>query len=371
VFLFLYRLLFLLLTPLILVVMLIRLYRKKETAKSFIQKFGFYKNQPVNTLFIAASIGEANSILPLMKDGDGVATGTISSASLLQSKNHRFVPIDNVFAVNNFLKAANPKKVVFVESELWVNLISTVHKKNIPLFLVNGRVSDKSFEQYSRIPFYKTILSYFKTILAQSEKMQQRYIELGGKDVRYLGNLKFMQPPLLYDAVELTKLKTEIAGRPVFVFASTHHPEEEVAIQTHAILKKSHPNLLTVICPRHPVRQLEIIYKRSNGDSMLNSDIYLWDTFGEMGLLYNLSSVAFIGGSISDRGGQNPIEAAQLGVKIITGSKVRNFMEVYEQLKPEYANTPNEIAQSFIKLQTISKDYNLPISNLALIKQLL
>jgi 3-deoxy-D-manno-octulosonic-acid transferase len=303
----------------------------------------------------AASVGELVSILPLVEAlvDRGfhvlVTTGTISSARLAAVRLppeavHQFVPLDVPRYARRFFDHWHPELVIFTESELWPNLFAEAELRNIPLVIANARMSLRSFERWTKLG--STIGYVLKNIdlcLAQTDTDGRRLAALGAPRVETAGNLKFDVPPPPAPAADLARLQDAILGRPVFLAASTHPGEDELIIRVHSRLKSQTRNLLTIIVPRHPDRAYEIMeaaeemgldvaLRSLTPDPDWNNDIFIADTIGELGLFYRVANVAFVGGSLVEHGGQNPIEPAKLGVPILHGPHVSNFGEIYKEL---------------------------------------
>ncbi len=303
-----------------------------------------------------ASVGEALSLMSLIDKlqlaGFRIllTTGTLTSAVLAQKRLppgavHQFVPLDVPRYVKRFLNHWHPDLVIFAESEIWPNFISNIHRRNVPLILVNARLSQRSFDRWQKFPsLIASILSQIDMVLAQTAEDAARLMQLGAARVLVTGNLKFdaPAPPVAREALaELTGL---VGVRPLWVAASTHPGEDEILLNVHKILANRFANLLTIIVPRHPERGSSIqtlaqaqglrTAVRSLGYHP-KSDIlvYIADTMGELGLFYRLAGVVFMGGSLVARGGQNPIEPAKLGCAILFGPHVHNFTEVYAFLQ--------------------------------------
>jgi 3-deoxy-D-manno-octulosonic-acid transferase len=310
-----------------------------------------------------ASVGELLAVIPLIgrirHRGFGVlcTSGTVTSANLAEQRLprgviHQFVTLDAPRFVNRFFDHWRPDMALFVESDLWPNLIVTTAGRKIPLILVNARLSERSFKRWRQVPgTIAALLRCFDLCLAHSAAHAARYRELGAPRVVTTGNLKLDVPDPPADPEPLAALKAAIADRPVFVGASTHPGEEIVLIEAHRRLRATFPRLLTIVAPRHPDRGpgiLEIanaanlkVGLRSRGALPdLDTDIYVADTLGELGLLYRLAPVVFVGGSLASHGGQNPIEAIKLGAAILHGPHVWNFAEIYAALDQACGSKP-------------------------------
>jgi 3-deoxy-D-manno-octulosonic-acid transferase len=302
-----------------------------------------------------ASVGETVSMLPLIERlvARGltvlVTSGTVTSARLLEWRLppgaiYQFVPLDVPSYVRRFLEHWRPDIALLAESELWPNLIVETDARGIPLVLVNGRMSERSFRRWQKMPdMIGALLGRFDLCLAQSRADADRLARLGAPRVGVAGNLKFDVPPPPADPLRLSGLTGLVGDRPVWVAASTHGGEEEQVIDAHLALMQRFPHLLTIIAPRHPARGEEVA--RIAEDARLHvglrsrglepdgaTDIYVADTIGELGLFYRIAPLVFMGGSLIPHGGQNPIEPAKLGAAILHGPHVHNFTDVYAAL---------------------------------------
>ena len=303
----------------------------------------------------SASVGELLSVLPLIERIRSrdftilVTTGTVTSAELAERRLppgviHQFVPIDVPRFVARFLDHWRPNLALFVESDLWPNLIMASAKRNIPLVLVNGRVSARSFRRWRWAPkTIEALLGCFDLCLAQSAEDAARYGGLGALRYSTTGNLKLDVPGPPAEPEKLRALKAAIGTRPVIAATSTHPGEEAAMIDAHRRLMHTFPGLLTILAPRHPERgpSIAAIAMDAGFKSALRSlpelpnsstEIYVADTLGELGLIYRVAPIVFVGGSLVSHGGQNPIEAAKLGAAILHGPHVWNFAEIYSAL---------------------------------------
>jgi 3-deoxy-D-manno-octulosonic-acid transferase len=302
-----------------------------------------------------ASVGEMLSVVPLIERirdlgfGALVTSGTVTSAALAEQRLppgtlHQFIPLDAPRYVRRFLNHWKPDLALFVESDLWPNLILAAAQRRVPMILVNGRLSERSFRRWRMVPsVIGALLSRFDMCLAQSAADAERYGELGAPRVRSTGNLKLDAPPPPVDEDKLRKVRAAIGIRPVIVAASTHPGEETTVIAAHRRLRAKNPSLLTIIAPRHPERGESIaeiakvadlkVGLRSRGEMPNNDmDVYVADTMGELGLIYRLAPIVFMGGSLASHGGQNPIEAIRLDAAVVHGPNVWNFAEIYSTL---------------------------------------
>jgi 3-deoxy-D-manno-octulosonic-acid transferase len=248
-----------------------------------------------------------------------------------------------------FLKHWKPDLGLIAESELWPNMLLEADKRDIPIVLINARISERSFNRWQRFPrVAKAILNLIDLCLAQSDEDARRLTQMGAPRVTLTGNLKFDVPPPPADATRVAALEGLIAGRPVWIAASTHPGEEDIIIAAHERLISHHPGLLTLIAPRHPQRGAEIeqmaqergiVTGRRSQRALPTEDVslYVIDTIGELGLFFRVAPLAFMGGSLIEHGGQNPIEPAKLGAAILHGPHVHNFTDTYARLDQEGA----------------------------------
>ena len=353
-----YRLLWSVAAPLTPLLLARRLKRGKENGARLDERRGDGDDiRPAGALvwLHAASVGELASALPLIdriakRDVNVlVTTGTVTSSELAGQRLppgviHQFVPLDAPRFMRRFLDRWQPDLALFVESDLWPNMMIETSRRGVPMILINGRLSDNSFRRWRYLP--KTIgnlLRRFDLCLAGTPADAMRLNELGAPRVITSGNLKLDVPPPPADAAKLRQLSDAIAGRPVIAATSTHTGEDALIVEAHSRLRTNFPGLLTLIAPRHPERGAGIAdiaqsagltaALRSRGElPNRDTDIYVADTMGELGLIYRLAPVVFVGGSLVRHGGQNPIEPAKLGAAILHGPHVWNFADIYEAL---------------------------------------
>jgi 3-deoxy-D-manno-octulosonic-acid transferase len=297
----------------------------------------------------AASVGEVTATLGLIErllDARPelavlVTTATVTSACLLKDRlperaRHQFVPADLPHWVARFLDHWHPELALWIESELWPNLVLATNARSTPMVLVNGRLSARSYRRWQHWPgLIRPMLNAFALTLAQDQQQAGRFRSLGARRVEMVGDLKSAAAPLPFERSELLQLRIGIGPRPVWLAASTHAGEEEIASQVHRTLIEKYPGLLTIIAPRHPARADEItamlegqglcVSRRSHSGSVVReTDVYLADTIGELGILFRLCGIAFIGGSLVAKGGHNPLEAARLDCAILYGPDMSN-----------------------------------------------
>lgn len=327
----------------------------------------------------AASMGECASVLPLIHRfleshpawQVMVTSVTVTSASLLAEKLpansfHQFAPLDHPAVIRRFLAHWQPDAALWVESELWPHMAMLSARAPFPLLLANARMSERSFRRWQMAkPLIKQLLGCFDAIFPQSAADGERLSALGAAQVMVLGNLKYDATPLAFENQSLDALTAVIGERSVWLAASTHDGEESLVAETHRLLLKHLPDLLTVIVPRHAARGLSIVTQlrqqghqaalRSVSEIMqTNIEFYVADTMGELGLFYRLAPVAFLGGSLVPHGGQNILEPLRLGVSVMTGPHTHNFAAMMAELRQAGAilevSTPDEMADKVLHL---------------------
>ena len=348
--------------PLVALYLKARCRRGKEDRERLGERFGMASvaRPPVPLVWVhAASVGEASSVLALIErilaERPGIellmTTGTVAAARLLEGRlprraRHQFVPVDLPRAVERFLDHWRPDLAIWVESELWPNLLLATQRRGTPMLLVNARVSARSLSHWRALPgLVRPVLEAFALILAQDEVQAGRFRRLGARPVASVGDLKAAAAPLAADPAAFEALSRQIGDRPVWLAASTHPGEEEIIAAAHVRIARDHPGLLTIVAPRHPVRGPAIAEMararglraarrgptgqarglKAHGAAIAgDTDIYLADTFGELGLFFRLAGIAFIGGSLVRKGGHNPFEAARLDCAILHGPDMTN-----------------------------------------------
>jgi len=330
--------------------------------------------------FHVASVGETMSILPLIENFEKdkkidkilITTITLSSAKVLEKKYnqnakiiHQFLPLDISSFVKKFLNHWSPNVSIFIDSEIWPNLILQIKKKNIPLLLVNARITKKSFNRWSLIKNYaKKIFEKFDLCIASNEESENFLKILGSKNIKNYGNLKFAKSKSISNIKLSSDFLSKIENRNIWCAASTHPSEELFCAKTHSIIKKKYQNILTIIIPRHINRTEKITedLKKINLKVLLydnfkqindGTDILLINTYGEALKFYQISKCVFLGKSLvkslKENSGQNPIEPARFGCTIFHGPHVSNFDEVYEFLSSlgiaNKVTSPEELSQ--------------------------
>jgi 3-deoxy-D-manno-octulosonic-acid transferase len=334
----------------------LRKMKGKEDASRFHERFGIASApRPLGTLIWihAASIGEANSVLALigkMRERFPdlhilLTTGTVTSAQLMDRRlpkgvTHQYVPVDTPEATGRFMRFWRPDIAVWVESEFWPNLVRSANDWECFMGVINARMSKRSFAFWKRAPsFIARMLSCFDFLFAQSEDDKARLLALGAREVECLGNIKYDSELLPCNESDLLALRTQIGERPLWLAASTHPGEEGMVAAAHELLAATRGSLLTVIVPRHPERGKDIaaelakthsVALRSRKDAVTpKTSFYIADTLGELGLFYRLCDIAFMGGSLVEHGGQNPLEPARLACAILTGPHTGNFHDIF------------------------------------------
>jgi len=358
-----YKFLTYLFYPFAFIFLFYRKIKKKEDPlryKEKLSKIDLPRGEGFLVWFHSASVGETLSILPLVEILEKeekikkilITTITYSSAEVLKKKIvknkktfHQFLPLDIAKFVKKFLNHWRPNLAIFVDSEIWPNLIYQLKERNTPLILLNGRLTKKTFLRWKYLKnFSKKIFKKFDLCIASNNETKNFLKELGADNIKYYGNLKFSGQRKNYqsnlDAIFLNKIK----NRKIWCAASTHKSEEIFCAKSHLEIKKTYNNILTIIIPRHIGRIKSIIndlkylnlkikvYSKFH-EIESDTDILLVDTYGETEKFFDLSSSVFLGGSLINHGGQNPIEPARLGCSIFHGPNVNNFKEIYDYLK--------------------------------------
>jgi len=336
-----------------------RIIKGKENPKRFHEKLGFFskkRNKGKLIWFHGASVGEIQSIIPLIERFEKnkgikqilITSNTVSSSVIIKNLKlkktiHQFFPIDCNFISKKFLNYWGPSKAFFIDSEIWPVTINNLYERNTPIFLLNGRITRKSFNRWKIFSsFAKFIFGKFNLCLSSNTETKKYLKKLGAKNIRIIGNLKFSQSE--NESKNLDKnLINFINSRRTWCASSTHHNEEEFCGKTHIKLKKKFKNLLTIIIPRHINRISSIQSKLKNLNLKIhldepkkkinpNIDIYLVNSYGKTKLFYKACKNIFLGGSLIMHGGQNPLEATRYGCRVLHGPNVSNFREIYKFL---------------------------------------
>ena len=342
------------------IIFIVRFLKKKEDPVRFREKLGFFSKKKIKGKLIwfhGASVGELQSVIPLIEKLEKnksikqilITSNTLSSSKVLKNNNfkkviHQFFPIDTNFFIKKFLNYWKPSKALFIDSEFWPNTIYNLKKKKIPIILINGRITKKTFNRWIKLSkFSKDLFLNFNLCLSSSKESYGYLKKLGFKNVKFIGNLKYSQAE--NENLNIDKnLKKFLHTSNSWCASSTHHQEEFFIGQTHKILKKKIKKLVTVIIPRHVERYLTIKDELEKLDLKVhldepkkkidpNTDIYLVNSYGKTKSFYKRCNNIFLGGSLINHGGQNPLEAVRYGCSIISGPNVQNFREIYDYLK--------------------------------------
>ena len=337
------------------VIIIYRIFKGKEDAKRVWEKFCIYsqKKNNKNIWIHAASVGELMSIVPIIKKLEKnkkirnilLSTSTTSSAKIfkklrLKKTSHIYFPLDNNYIVKKFIKYWQPELAIFIDSEIWPNMFNNLKLNNIPIIIMNARITERSFNKWQIFPsFANQVFGNISLALPQNLETLKYLKLLKVKNIKMAGNLKYYGQKNSQDHVAKS-LKNKFRNFKLWCAASTHNDEEILIGKLHKKLKKKEKKLITIIIPRHINRTNEIIdalnnlnlnciTHSSNQKLQKDTDIYLVDSYGESSRFYSLTNVTFVGGSIINHGGQNPLEPARLGNYIINGPNVKNFKEIY------------------------------------------
>ena len=364
-----------------------RKIKKKEDSISYKEKLSRIETAREEGFLIwfhVASVGEAMSILPLIEscieekkiDKILLTSITLSSGNVLKkrfSQNvkvfHQFLPLDISVWTNKFLDHWKPNLSIFIDSEIWPNLISQISKKKIPLLLINARITKKSFDRWKLIiGFAKKIFEKFDLCIASNKESESFLKILGAKNIKNYGNLKFSKIKTELNNKLDSDFLIKIENRKIWCGASTHPPEEILCAKSHLKIKEKYKNILTIIIPRHIDRiktiyeelsklNLKIVLSSNLSQVDAKTDVILVDSYGESLKFYNISKYVFLGKSLTTAltkdSGQNPIEPARLGCKIFHGPYVSNFAEIYKYFNElgisKEVNSSNELSLSLVE----------------------
>ena len=359
-------------------IIIYRILKNKEDKKRFIEKFSLptkIRKKGKLIWFHGASVGEILSIIPLIKYYEKkksinqilITSSTLSSSKVIKKFNfkktiHQFYPIDQIIFTNKFLNYWKPNISIFIDSEIWPNMFKNLNDRKIPLVLLNARITWKTFNKWIKIKnFAYSIFNNITIAFPQNLETKNYLKKLNFTKIKVIGNLKFAENPEENLNQINNKLKSILKKKKIWVASSTHKSEELFCAKAHIELKKKIKNLITIIIPRHIHRTNNIIKELKNfklnikthsskNINLKNIDIYLVDTFGETRKFHNIASTVFLGGSIINRGGQNPLEAARFGANILHGPNINNFQDVYKLLKflkvSKKINTPGDLASN-------------------------
>ena len=355
-----YRILINLVLVLSPIIILFRLIKKKEHPNRFLEKLGFPSKKRLSgkvIWFHGSSVGEILSIMPLIEKLEKntkikqilITSSTLSSSKVLEKykfnkTTHQFFPIDSNIIINKFLNYWKPSVVFFIESEIWPNIIHNLYKRKIKIVLINARITNKTYKKWFKLlNFSKNIFNKFDLSLSQNKETIIYLRKLGTRNIKNLGNLKFSETKRIKIKNKIKNFNLLNNKRVLFGAISTHYNEEIFCGKIHLELKNKYKKHISIIIPRHINRaesikndlenlKLKVHLHSSKIKIKNNIDIYLVDTYGETKSFLNMCKIVYLGGSIIKRGGQNPLEAARCGCKVMHGSNVDNFKEIYELL---------------------------------------
>ena len=368
------------LTNLILIIspffFIFRVFKSKEDPKRILEKFCIYSKKSIkNKVWIhAASVGELMSIVPIIKKFEIdekvnsiiLTTTTTSSAKLFKKLKfkktfHIYFPLDNNYLTLRFLKYWQPKLAIFVDSEIWPNMFKNLEINQVPIIILNARITKKTFNKWQIFPkFAEEVFSKISLALPSNFETIKYLKLLNVKNIKTAGNLKYYGEKKINDNTD-EFLKKKFKNFKVWCAASTHENEEIFIAKLHKNLKKKYKKFITIIIPRHINRTsrimddmeqlgLKTIVHSSKQEPKIDTDIYLVDSYGLSSKFYNLSNITFMGGSLIKHGGQNPLEPARLGNFIINGPNINNFKEIYSFL---LKNKISSMTSSMSKMQQI------------------
>ncbi len=376
-------------------IIIFRIFKGKEDKLRFKEKIGFFskKRDKGNLIwFHGASVGEIQSIIPLVQKFEKnkeinqilITSNTVSSSFIIKNLKfkktiHQFFPIDCNYVSKKFLNYWKPSKAFFIDSEIWPITVNNLYKRNIPIFLLNGRITKKSFNRWRVFSsFASSIFGKFNLCLSSNTETKKYLKKLGAKNIKIIGNLKFSQSE--NEANNLNKeLINLLKSRKTWCASSTHFNEEQLCGIAHIELKKKFKNLLTIIIPRHINRINSIKTELNNLNLKVhldepkkkinpNTDIYLVNSYGKTKLFYKTCKNIFLGGSLVMHGGQNPLEATRYGCKILHGPNVYNFSEIYKFL--EKKNLSKKINNQHQLIKHIIRYFNSKNNSKKIIKDL-
>jgi 3-deoxy-D-manno-octulosonic-acid transferase len=357
---YLYTPLLYLFLPLILVRLVLRGFKNPAYWRRWLERFGYIPvSGPVDLWLHAVSVGEARAAAPIVNallDNSNVQSILVTTMTPTGSEQvrqlfgnrvaHCYAPYDYPQVINRFLNRAQPKLVLIMETEMWPNVIRHCHRRGISILFANLRLSERSFQRYLRVAgLMRLVLDQVKGFAVQSEPDADRLCKLGARReaVFVTGSIKF-EVNLTASLLEVAQVVRREWGkeRPVWIAGSTHEGEETQVLATHAELRREHPDLLLVLVPRHPERFSTVtkiveksghrVARRSETRGVLDAtvSVYVGDTMGELALLYAASDIAFVGGSLVATGGHNILEPCALGLPVVFGPHMFNFLQISE-----------------------------------------
>jgi len=341
--------------------LLYRVKQCKEDPKRLNERFGRTKLKRPDGKLIwchVASVGEAISVKPLITEIEQefpqihilITSGTLTSSRMINSFYsasviHQFLPFDHRIWINQFLNHWRPNLILWTESEIWPNFMLAIRKKRIPSYLINARISKNSFKNWSKTPkLFDFLLRTFKLCFPQNSETEKYLKSFNMPNIKFIGNLKLSAPPLPVDTSQYEHYRHKFKNKHIYLLASSHPGEEELFFKIHKSILKTNKNTLLIIAPRHPNRGTEIAtlaqekfkfnvnLKTSKELITSETNLYIADTIGELGLFYQLADIVFIGGSFIPHGGHNPLEACYFNCNIIFGKYMENFKDIALQL---------------------------------------
>ena len=376
-------------------IVIFRIIQNKEHSKRFVEKFGYQSKKRVGKKLVwihGSSVGEILSVMPLIESLERkknisqilLTSSTLSSSKVfkkfkLKKTVHQFFPIDNHLIVVKFLKYWKPSIAVFIESEIWPNMIFNLKRRNVPLVLLNARITKKTFKKWRKLNlFTKSIFNKFDICLSQNKETSLYLKKLGAKKIKNLGNLKFSASSLKPDIKLNVNTKKFFKFKKIlFAVVSSHNGEEKFCANVFKLLKNKFKKNFLLLIPRHIDRVDQIakevsdlglnVYLHSTNKKIPEkTDVYLVDTFGETKLFLKYCNVVFMGGSIVKHGGQNPLEPARFGCKILHGKNIENFMEVYSLLnKINISHKIKNKSDLISKITEMTKKKYNPVNNIS------
>ena len=377
---FLYQIIFTLIIFISPILIYFRILKNREHKTRYKEKFSITSKKRIKgnlIWFHGASVGEIQSIIPLIENYEKdktinqilITSSTLSSSKILEKFKfkktiHQFYPLDHIYITSKFLRYWKPNIAIFIESEIWPCMFKELEKRKIPIVLLNARITKKTFDKWMKLKNFTNEI-FNKITIAYPQNLETKYFlkKLKTNKVKTIGNLKFIENDNEKFNTISNKLKSQFKTKKIWVASSTHANEEIFCAKTHIELKKKIKNLVTIIIPRHIHRANKIISEleslnlkvtkhSSKNKNIENTDVYLVDTFGETKKFHKISCSVFLGGSIIKRGGQNPLEAARYGARILHGPNIDNFKDVYKALSSLKASkkitSPNELASLII-----------------------
>ena len=383
---------FLLFSPFIVI---FRIFQNKEHPKRFIEKFGYQSKKRVGKKLVwihGSSVGEILSVMPLIESLERkknisqilLTSSTLSSSKVfkkfkLKKTVHQFFPIDNDLIVVKFLNYWKPSMAIFIESEIWPNMIFNLKRRNVPLILLNARITKKTYKKWRKLNlFSKSIFNKFDICLSQNKETSSYLKKLGAKKIKNLGNLKFSASSLKPDIKLNVNTKKFFKFKKIlFAAVSSHNGEEKFCADVFKLLKNKFKKNFLLLIPRHIDRVdqiarevsdlgLNVYLHSTNKEIPEKTDVYLVDTFGETKLFLKYCSVVFMGGSIVKHGGQNPLEPARFGCKILHGKNIENFKEVYSLLnKINISHKIKNKTDAISKITEMTKKKYNPVNNIS------